>query len=353
MKKFLVCLLALSMIVSMFAACGGTAETPDAEAPATDDAGEAAEGEAAPEETFVIRHNISSPDTDSYAQMATKWGEEIMAQTNGGITVENFYNNALGENDDVVEQALAGAPILAGTDPSRLASYVPEFGLIQMPYLLDNVDDLNKIVETPSYASWVEELNASGLQLVVGNWYSGERNVLSNSEARVPADLSGLRLRTIGNDICVGTVNAMGAVATPMAFSEVYQSISLGGLEGCEIQSVAIESSLMYEVANVLSKTGHFQLIACEVMGAEYFNSMPAEYQQVLLQSGKEMGVEQQQVMLENAAKFEEEFVATHGGTIVEIEDKTPFIEATTPLYEELGFTELRATLIAEMDAIA
>ncbi len=350
MKKLLACILALTVLVSMFAACGGTTEAPasEGETPAS----EGAEGEA-PAETFVINHNISSPDTDSYAQMATKWGEEIMAQSNGGITVENFYNNALGENDDVVEQALAGAPIMAGTDPSRLASYVPEFGLIQMPYLLENVEDINKIVETPSYASWVAELNESGLQLVVGNWYSGERNVLCNTEVSAPADLNGLRLRTIGNDICVGTVNAMGAVATPMAFSEVYQSISLGGLEGCEIQSVAIESSLMYEVANVLSKTGHFQLIACEVMGAEYFNSMPAEYQQVLLQSGKEMGIEQQQVMLDNAAKFEEEFVSTHGGTIVEIEDKTAFIDATTPLYEELGFTELRATLMEEMGAVA
>ena len=352
MKKTLIALLSLSAL--LLSACGTSAPAASSGAAAeSTPASSTAATDAAPSKVYTVKHNISPPETDAYAQMATKWGEEIVKATNGGITVENYYNNALGENDDVVEQALSGAPIMAGTDPSRLASYVKEFGVIQMPYIFEDYTAINKVVETPSYASWVEKLRQNGLQLVAGNWFSGTRNVFTNKEVRTPDDLKGLRLRTIGNDICTKSVNAMGAVATPMPFAEVYQAIQLKGLEGTEMQTVAIESSRMFEVCKVLSKTQHFQLIACEVMGADFFDTLPVEYQQALISTGKAMGKEQQQMLVEKSASFEKEMVEKYGCTIVEIEDLTPFIEATKPVYEELGFVEVRDQLFKEMEAIA
>lgn len=350
MKK----ILALALAAMMLAGCSSTStSTSTAASTGTDTSASTSTAAPAADPTYVLQFSATGPEHESYSVTLKQWGDKIMEATNGDVAVEMYYNNVLGENDDIVEQAIAGAPIMAGTDPSRLSSYVPEFGIIQMPYLMEDYTDINKVVETPLYASWVEELETKGLKLCAGNWFSGTRNYLLNKEINTPADLEGLRVRTIGNDICIGTVNKMGAVGTAMPMTEVYQSIQLKALEGTEIQSTSIYAMRMYEVCNVLNKTEHFQLIADEVMGTIFFDTLPEEYQQVILETGKEMGTVSQEMMAADSEKYEKEMVEQNGLTIHEIEDLTPFIEATESLYEELGYAELRDQLFEEMAEVA
>ena len=95
-----------------------------------------------------------------------------------------------------------------------------------MPYLMDDYTGLNKIMQTSQYEEWAKEFaDEHGVWLVTSNWYSGARNFCLNKTVNQPADLSGQRIRTIGNEICTTSINDLGAVATPMSWSEVYPSI--------------------------------------------------------------------------------------------------------------------------------
>jgi TRAP-type C4-dicarboxylate transport system substrate-binding protein len=62
------------------------------------------------------------------------------------FNVEVFIGGALGENDDTLEQAIQGAAIVTVSDPGRLMSFCPDFGIIQMPYLIDDISVINKLV---------------------------------------------------------------------------------------------------------------------------------------------------------------------------------------------------------------
>src|SRR5690606_26912771 len=94
---------------------------------------------------------------------------------------------------------------------------------------------------TDLFKGWADKLTQqTGLVLLSFNWYQGPREMLTKKPVASPADLAGLRVRTIGEPLWIETVTAMGGVPTPMAFAEVYPAIQTGVLDGAEVQPAAI-----------------------------------------------------------------------------------------------------------------
>ncbi|MDR1318706.1 MAG: TRAP transporter substrate-binding protein DctP, partial [Treponema sp.] len=138
-------------------------------------------------------------DTQSMAH------EEFAKRLNalGGWDAVAKVSSEMGSTDDVTEQALDGSPVVAASDPSRLASYVPEFGILMMPFLLSDYSQLDNLMDTPLYKEWTQKLRDQGLVLLTNNCLTGWRNWVTNKPVRVPADLRGLKIRTMGNPIAV------------------------------------------------------------------------------------------------------------------------------------------------------
>lgn len=267
----------------------------------------------------------------------------------GLFEVEVFPSSALGETDDIMEQGLQGAPVLTVTDPGRLMSYINDFGVIQMPYIFEDASGLNDLVETELYKKWEKQFEDEfGLKLVTSNWYSGARNFVCDKEINKPADLKGLKIRTIGAELYTESISAMGAVPTPMAWSEVYSAIQQGVIDGAEVQTPSSYATRLYEVSKVTNKTEHFQLIGCVVMGADVFNSWSKEAQEFFVKTFKEVGTENQALVNKLTLEYEADMVKQ--GMIVRDVDKTPFIEAVQPVYEKLGYANLKAELFSQLD---
>lgn len=258
----------------------------------------------------------------------------------GLFEVEVFFSGALGGTDDVLEQGLQGVPVVSMSDPGRLATYVKDFGIIQMPYILEDPDDLDKLVESDLYKSWEKQFEDHGIKLIASNWYNGPRNFVLNDEVNKPEDLQGKKIRTIGSEIFVNSINAMGAIATPMEWSEVYPSIQQGAIDGCEAQTPSVYPTRLYEICKYINKTEHFQLITCPVMGLDVFNSWPEEAQETFMKVFKEVGTENRKIVGETIKEFED--AMKEEGMIIREVDKQPFIDAVQPVYEKLGYTELR-----------
>ena len=265
MKKVIALVLVLIMAASVVA-CGTQAETPATAAPAADGSAAAPAAEA---EKASIKFCNTQSETDLQSQSLLAVCDKLAEATDGNFTAECFFSSSLGETDDILEQALQGAAVLTVTDPSRLAQYVPDFGILGMPYLMDDYTGLDKIMQTQQYADWMKEFaDNHGVWVVTSNWYSGARNFCLNKVVNTPADLAGQRIRTIGNDICTTSVNDMGAVATPMSWSEVYTSIQQGALDGAEVQTSSFYATRLWEVVNTINRTEHFQLIGCAAVTA-------------------------------------------------------------------------------------
>lgn len=196
------------------------------------------------------------------------------------------------------------------------------------------------------FEDWIKKLHdASGHQVLSFNWWQGERHLWTANAVRTPADLAGNRMRTPGAPVWVETVKAMGAVPTPMGWSEVYSALEQKVIDSVEAQLPAGHGSKLFEVTKYLTKTGHINLITGLVTSAQWFDSLPADLQKTLRDEALKAGDVASYGTRDMLAEIESELEAA-GMTVDEI-DVTPFREATAGVYDTLGYGELRDTLQA------
>ena len=299
----------------------------------------------AEEKTTLYLAN-TQPDTDVESLQLYACEKTIEEATNGNFSIEVFTNSAMGDTDDILEQAIQGMAILTVTDPGRLADYIPDYGILQMPYIMEDYTKIDEITGTDIVREWEKGFEEFGVKVLTSNWYGGARHFVCNKEVNVPADLNGLKIRTMGSDLCIASVTAMGAVGTAMSQSEIYSGIEQKAIDGCENQSTSTYASRLYEICKYINKTGHFVLLGCPATGTIYFDSLSEDYQQLLVNTFRDNGTEYQPICAEMEVECEKQ-MADLGVTIHEL-DNTPFKEAVEPVYEQLGYKELRTKILEE-----
>lgn len=288
--------------------------------------------------------NTALTTTDPLYKGLESFRDAIAAGSNGALEIRLFPNSQLGPDEDVLEQARAGAPVAVVVDGGRLAVFQKEFGVLGAPYLADGYDGMRKVVTSPLFEEWVAALRtASGHQILSFNWWQGERHLWTKKPVAGPADLSGVRLRTPGAPVWMETVKAMGATPTPMPFAEVYSALQQSVIDAAEAQLPAGKGAKLAEVTTHLTKTGHINLITGLVTSAAWFDSLPAELQTLLREEALKAGDVASFGTRDVLASIEAELKAG-GMTVAEI-DVTPFKEATASVYDALGYGELRDTL--------
>jgi len=276
--------------------------------------------------------------------------DAVAARSNGAIEVKLFPNSQLGPDEDVLEQARAGAPVAVVVDGGRLANFVNEFGVLGTPYLASGYDGIRKVVISPKFEEWVKKLHdTSGHQVLSFNWWQGERHLWTADPVSTPADLAGNRMRTPGAPVWVETITAMGATPTPMPFAEVYAALESNVIDSVEAQLPAGNGSKLFEVTKVLTKTGHINLITGLVTSAAWFDSLTPEQQTMLREEALKAGDVASYGTRDALAQIEED-LKTAGMTVNEI-DVTPFKEATAGVYDKLGYGALRDELQAVANA--
>jgi tripartite ATP-independent transporter DctP family solute receptor len=295
---------------------------------------------------YTLSINTALTVNDPLYKGLESFRDAVATRSNGAIEVKLFPNSQLGPDEDVLEQARAGAPVAVVVDGGRLAVFQSEFGVLGAPYLASGYDGIRKVVTSPLFEEWVQKLHdASGHQILSFNWWQGERHLWTDAPVSTPADLAGSRMRTPGAPVWVETVTAMGATPTPMPFAEVYSALESNVIDSVECQLPAGLGAKLQEVTNVVTKTGHINLITGLVTSAAWFDGLPAELQTVLREEALKAGDVASYGTEDALAQIEEELKAA-GMTINEI-DVTPFKEATAGVYEKLGYGELRDELQA------
>jgi TRAP-type C4-dicarboxylate transport system substrate-binding protein len=196
------------------------------------------------------------------------------------------------------------------------------------------------------FEGWVTKLHdEAGLQVMSFNWWQGERHLLTNVPVKVPADLAGIRMRTPGAPVWMETIRAMGATPTPMGWTEVYSAIQQKVIDAAEAQSPATYGSKLYEVVKYITKTGHINLITGMVGSAAWFDSLPDDLKAIVREEALKAGDIASRGTEASLKDFEDKMAAA-GVTVTEI-DVTPFRQATAPVYDKLGYGDLRDTLRA------
>ncbi|MEX6506012.1 C4-dicarboxylate TRAP transporter substrate-binding protein [Jiella sp. M17.18] len=267
--------------------------------------------------------------------------DNVAKRTDGEVQIRIFPSSQLGKDEDVLEQARAGAPVAVVVDPGRLAVFVKDFGVLGGPYLADSYAGYRKIVTSPLFAKWAKELHdTSGHEILSFNWWQGQRNVLTEKPVSKPADLNGVRMRTPGAPVWMETIKAMGATPTPMGWGEVYPALQQNAIDAAEAQDTAVYGAKLYEVAKYYTKTGHIGLITGLVTSAQWFDSLPPKDQKILKEEALAAGDFASKATEDAVSKVDAEM--EKAGLKIDTIDTTPFKKATEGVYAKLGYTDLK-----------
>ncbi|KPQ26307.1 MAG: TRAP-type C4-dicarboxylate transport system, periplasmic component [Halomonas sp. HL-48] len=245
--------------------------------------------------------------------------------------VEPYGSSQLGGDSSMMQKLKLGQ--LTFTLPSTvMSSVVDEFGLFEMPYLIQDRDHMKRVIDEviePDLYPLVEE---EGYK-VLAVWENGFRQITNNERPiETPEDLDGLKLRTPEGKWRVRMFEEYGANPSPMALSEVFTALQTGTMDGQENPLVQIHSQKFQEVQDYLSMTNHVYTPAYVVVSKSHWEDLPEDVREVLEETAQEV----QDFVYETAAKQDEELLGEmeEAGMEVNEPDLQSFIDASGPVYE-------------------
>ncbi len=344
MKKRQLAALTMAAVMVMGLAGCSSAENSGSTAPAAE--GAAKTEEAATGETYELKISTTQSDTSMIYQGLKSAADKIAKDTNGTVKVTIYPSSQLGAEEDMIDQALSGVGVAVLTDAGRMSSYVKDIGIFNMAYFVDNYDDGLKVINTDTFKGWSDELSNQGIRVLSFNYYDGARSFMTHKSVTKPEDLKGQVIRTPGADPYNSSITAMGATPYNVAWSEVYNSIQTKAIDGCEVQYTSAVSSHIYEVSEYVDKTEHINLFNCLIAGENWFQGIPEEYKQVVLDDFYQSAYDNAQDIIAAQADLEKTLV-DNGMEIVEV-DKEAFKKAAESAYDQMGWTELRAQIYGE-----
>lgn len=270
--------------------------------------------------------------------------DRIEERTEGKVTVTIYPSSQLGEDNDVLEQIRGGAPIAVLVDAGRLAPFKAELGILAAPYLVDDYSQYAAVTGSPVYDKWVDELaESSGIRLLNYNWFQGTRQMFTGKLVEKPADLNGVRVRTIDAPSWIATVSAMGATPAPMAWAEVYSALQLGAIDGAEAQLTGAYGIKLQEVTTNVALTNHIQLFTGLATSDTWWQSLPEDLRAIVREELSTAGDEATKATVAKLAEVQADMEAA--GVAFNDVDLAPFKEATEKVYDEVGLTGAREAL--------
>ena len=225
-----------------------------AQAPAAPPAGGAA---PAPVDPIIVRLGHVLSPTSLFEVGAQDFASRVYEKTNGEIIIESFPGGVLGGERDLLEGLIMGTQDMMIISIVAAGPFLPIMQVFDMPYLFRDRHHAWAVADGPIgteiFGMMQDELGVKQL----GIWCNGFRSVYSDFPVRSPEDLAGRRIRTMQGPVHIAMFEAMGAIATPMPFAELFIALQQGTVDGAENSAIAVDTDGLDEVATHMSFNEH------------------------------------------------------------------------------------------------
>ncbi|AEI92472.1 TRAP transporter substrate-binding protein [Roseobacter litoralis] len=262
-----------------------------------------------------------------------KFAELLAVKTDGEYTLQMFHGGTLGSQPDAVEQVRAGALEIGNFNLGPIGPIVPAANVVSLPFIFKDVPHMFRVLNGEAGATIAAGMAEKGLQPLA--WYDAGARSFYNGDKPIntPADVEGMKVRVMNNELFTGMIAELGGNPSPMAFAEVYQALKTGVVDGAENNWPSYESTGHFEVAGYYSLSQHLIIPECICMNIGTFNSLSPEMKTAVLEAAQESALYQRDLWNKREAASRAAVEAA-GVVVNEIADKAPFQAAMTPVYE-------------------
>ena len=333
-KRILSVLMVAAMTTAVFAGCGSSSTGSAAGSTAASTGSAAASGSAATGDAeYSMIAGTTTPDAHPYNLGLVKMGELINEKTNGAVKLDVFGNSQLGGERDLIEGLQLGSVQVTCVSTAPLSGFTDMFLVFDLPFIFETTEQARAVMDSEVGEQILHSVDEQGLVGLA--WFeNGFRNVTNNVKpVTVPDDLKGIKIRTMENPIHMAAFKIMGADPTPMAMGDVFTALQQGTIDAEENPVPIVETNKFYEVQKYISMTGHLFSPAPVFIGKDYFESLPAEYQDAIKEAADEATpYQREQIDEQNVSGLES--LKSNGMEANEVE-KAPFQDATKSVYDE------------------
>jgi C4-dicarboxylate-binding protein DctP len=291
------------------------------------------------EDPIVIKFShVVAPNTPK-GKGAEKFKELAEKYTNGKVKVEVYPNSTLYKDKEELEALQLGAVQMLAPSNSKFGPVgVKEFEVFDLPYILPNLAALRKVTEGPIGKRMLKLLDSKGM-VGLAYWDNGFKEMSANKPLRMPADYKGLKFRIQSSKVLEAQFRALGATPQVMAFSEVYQALQTGVVDGQENTPSNMYTQKMHEVQKYTTITNHGYIGYVVVVNKTFWDGLPADVRGQLEKAMLESTAYANQISAkENAEALEEMKKSGKTEIIIPTAAETAAMrKVMEPLYQEMA----------------
>jgi tripartite ATP-independent transporter DctP family solute receptor len=263
-----------------------------------------------------------------------EFGRRLAQLAEDHLAIDERGGSTLGSETAILAATRSGVVDIAVLSGSVVSSAVPEFGVFDVPFLFRDAAQAKAVADGPVGAALAKHFADKGLVLLaIGK--QGFRNITNSKHPiRTPADLKGLKIRVLPNEVYQMTFKALGAEVVPMEFTLVYSALKDGRIDGQENPVMTIATSHFEEVQKYVSLTGHFFAPIAFIANRDMFQALKPADQAAIITAAKAGAEATWKAGAEDEAKKLDQ-LRKGGMEIIEKVDTRPFIDAVKPLEGE------------------
>ena len=220
--------------------------------------------------------HVVAKDTPK-GKAAEKFKELAETATKGKVKIEIYPNSTLYKDKEELEALQLGAVHMLAPSLAKFGPLgIKEFELFDLPFIFADKKALAKITEGPIGRELLNKLDAKGI-LGLAYWDNGFKMMSSNRPIHVPADMKGLKMRIQASKVLDEQMRVLGANPQVMAFSEVYQALQTGVVDGAENPPSNLYTQKMHEVQKHLTVTNHGYIGYAVIVNKKFWDKLPAD----------------------------------------------------------------------------
>ena len=291
------------------------------------------------EEPIVIKFShVVAADTPK-GKAAEHFAKLASEKTQGKVKVEVYANSTLYKDKEEVEALQLGsvhmlAPSLAKFGPLG----VKEFEVFDLPYIFDGYKQLHIITEGPVGKDLLAKLSDKGI-LGLAYWDNGFKVMSANKALREVKDFRGQKMRIQSSKVLEAQMKALGASPQVMAFSEVYQALQTGVVDGTENPPSNLYTQKMFEVQKYVTKSDHGYLGYAVIVNKPFWDGLPADIRKSLEEAMVESTTYANDIAKQENEESLAKVKASGKSEIIELtpEQKTSWKKALSKVHKEMA----------------
>ncbi|BDU52333.1 TRAP transporter substrate-binding protein [Limnohabitans sp. INBF002] len=298
----------------------------------------------------ILKIGYSNAINSHYGVGAVAFCEGVEKGTQGRYKCQQYPNNALGGEREMIEAVQIGTQDLANVSTGPLGNFVPEVKVVDIPFLFRDYDHARKVMDGPIGQDLLKKMTSKG---VVGlAWTENGFRHMTNSKRAIytPDDAKGLKMRTMENKVHMDGYKTFGILPTPMAWPEVFGALQQGTVDGQENPIPVILSGKLWQVQKHFSLTNHVYSPAALIISPAIWQKLSDTDKAVFVDAAKKASVIQRKKVNDDESNGITQ-MEKEGMQVVKKVDGDAFRKAVTPAYATFA-KEFGADKIAAIQAI-